>query len=248
LNLSQTVDLAAHLIAHADHILHDSQRIDDQHLHEYWVHSRDLSHHWMQNLSVCQRVLENSTHTRQRQCWLEYEPDLRDILRVDVLHRVWYLILRSADIEQKTHHSEPIARSALTAQMQVRIRCLKLILVGHKIDAAQTGHLNELRKNAEKWSDFLCGHLAKSYGVDELLFDKQRAHLWGEKRIEEVMPELNRQDFNETQCELNQLLIHNPDASESLYPIQRLTQTMLHCFPESAFDENGLLKSFDQDA
>ncbi|WP_339746195.1 hypothetical protein [uncultured Rubinisphaera sp.] len=246
MNLSQTVDAAAQLIAHADHIIKQPQLLEDGSLHSYWVYSRDMTNSWMQNLAVCQKVLQTGTQVRQRQCWLEYEPDLRDVFRADILHRVWFTILKAADVEQNARHAEPIARSVLAAQLQVRIRCLKLILAGHQIDAARMRTLNEMRKNSEMWSDFLCGHLASKYQIDDVLFDSQRAHTWGEQPLSEVFPELKLYDQSPASADLNWNLIAEIRKGESLNPLQVLVRKMLNCFPETAFDPQGLLRNFKQ--
>jgi len=245
LNLSHTVDAAAQLVAHADCLVHHSQLIRDAPLHAYWSYSRELTNTWMQNLAICQRVLEDSNPIRRRHCWLEYEPDLRDILRADVLHRVWYTILRAADKAAGKRHVEPIARSVLASQMQVRIRCLKLILAGHSIDASRMRSLNQLRKNAEMWSDFLCAHLALTHEVDDIFYNKRRAREWGQQPLSVVFPEL-RLPERLPASDLNWQMASGIRKNDSLNTLQQLIRKMLDCFPDTAFDKNGLLRGYEK--
>ena len=229
-------------MAQADSLLFSANPISDAALHRYWVFSRDLSHQWMQSLAVCQKVLEVGSPQRSRQCWLEYEPEIRDILRADVLQRVWYAILRSADAAQGRCHAEPIARSVLAAQMQTRIRALKLVISGHQFDASRMRALNHLRRSTEEWADFLIAHLAFEYNFTDVLFDQERAQLWSRDPLAQVLPELQIPEPATTLAQLNRELIAASSAVFPLTPLQKLTALMLECFPDSAFDETGSLK------
>lgn len=244
MKLAQIVDVATQMVTHAQHILDDGYQIDDQNLHQYWAFSRDLSHEWMHSLSVCQKILDIGDPARHRHCWLEYEPDLRDILRADVLHRVWYSILMASDEVHQTRRSGPIARSILTAHLQTRLRCLKIVLAGHRIDASRMKHLNELRKSSELWSDFLCSHLVRKYRIDSVLFDVDRVRQWDGTSETALKVERNSLSMVGEANEWDPQLIPRLRKTASLNPLHRLAQVMLSCFPDSAFDKDDLLREF----
>ncbi len=211
--------------------------VPDTALHAYWVQSRDMSHQWMQSLAVCQKVLETGDLTRSRQCWLEYEPAIREILRADVLQRTWYVILLAADRQQQLTHAEPIARSALSAFTQTRIRALKLVLTGHRFDAARMRSLNQLRRTAEAWSDFLCAQLAFQHDATDILFDEARAQKWSHVPITHLLPELSIPGQPASLLDLNRLLLETADEEFPLGPLPRLTRKILQCFPPGSFDD-----------
>jgi len=237
LNLTQTLDVAAHLLSRADGLWTGDYAIPDAALHAYWVYSRDLSHQWMQNLSVCQRVLELGPPRRARQCWLEYEPDIREILRADILQRTWYVILQASDEIRNTCHAEPIARSALAAQMQTRVRALRLVLAGHQIDAARMQGLNQLRRTAESWSDLFCAHLATKYNLSDILFDEKRARVWAQTPLTEMLPELRIPGASSAIGELNRELCATAPRQFPLGSLQTLTARMLDCLPSTRDDQ-----------
>ncbi len=239
LNLAQILDTSARILASAACLNHGPSPIPDPALHAYWVYSRDLSHRWMQSLAVCQKVLEGGNLPRSRQCWLEYEPDIREILRADILQRVWYAILLSTDQFRGDCHAEPIARSALAAQMQTRVRALKLVLVGHRFDAARMKSLNQLRRTAETWSDFLCAHLAYRHNCTDILFQPERAEKWCREPVSQLMPELRIPGQPTTLDELQRVLLHSTSVDFPLGPLPRLTRTILDCFPPGTFDDHS---------
>ena len=237
LNLTQTLDVAAHLLARADGLWTGDYAIPDAALHAYWVYSRDLTHQWMQNLTVCQRVMEMGPQRRARQCWLEYEPDIREILRADILQRTWYVILQASDKQRRACHAEPIARSVLAAQMQARVRALRLVLAGHQIDAARMQGLNQLRRTAESWSDLLCAHLATRHEVPDVLFDEKRARIWAQTPLTEMLPELKIPGASSAIGELNRELCNIAPQQFPLGSLQTLTARMLDCLPPARDDQ-----------
>lgn len=237
MNLAQILDTSARILASADCLLDGRDPVPDAALYAFWVHSREMSHQWMQSLAVCQKVLESGDLTRSRQCWLEYEPAIREILRADVLQRTWYVILLAADRQQQITHSEPIARSALSAFMQTRIRALKLVLAGHRFDAARMRSLNHLRHTAEAWSDFLCAQLAFQHNATEILFDEARAQKWSQIPVNHLLPELNIPGHPASLLDLNRLLLETADEEFPLGPLPRLTRKILQCFPPNSFDD-----------
>ena len=226
-------------MARAGHLLNAEEMIEDKALHQYWIYSRDLANQWLQNLSICQKVLSQGDPIRSRQCWLEYEPDLREILRADILHRSWYTILQAVDTKNAVCHCEPISRSVLSHQMQVRTRALKLILSGYQIDAARMNRLNEIRKSAEAWSDLICSHLVVRYDIKGILFDEKRARRWSKQPLEHLLPELKLPASATRQIDLNWSIISGTQNVNRLNSLQKLARTMLDCFPPSAFDHDG---------
>ena len=241
LKLTETLDISTRLMARAGHLLNEENLVKDEALHSYWIYSRDLANHWMQNIAICQKVLAQGDPIRSRQCWLEYEPDLQEILYADILHRTWYTILKAADEKNGVCHCEPIGRSVLIHQMQVRTRALKLILSGYQVDAARMKKMNEIRKSAEAWSDLVCSHLAIRYQVKGIIFNHDRAKKWGRDSLETLLPELNLPDGSARQTDLTWQLISTSQSLDSLNSLQRLVRTMLDCFPRAAFDYDGTL-------
>lgn len=242
MNLSEALDLSARMMARAGHLIDAEQMVEDKALHHYWIYSRDLANHWQQNLSICQKVLAQGDPIRSRQCWLEYEPDLREILRADLLHRSWYTILQAVDSEKNVCHCEPISRSVLSSQMQIRTRALRLILSGYQIDAARMSRLNEIRKSAEAWSDLICSHLAIRYGIQGILFDEKRAARWGKQPLEHLLPELSLSVEQSRPVDRNWNRLSQLQDTNRLDSLQKLARTMIDCFPPSAFDQDGILR------
>lgn len=243
MKLTEALDISARMMTRAGHLLNADEMIEDKALHQYWIYSRDLTNQWLQDLSICQKVLSQGDPIRSRQCWLEYEPDLREILRADILHRSWYTILQATDTKNNVCHCEPICRSVLSNQMQVRTRALKLILSGYQIDAARMNRLNEIRKSAEAWSDLICSHLAIRYDIQGILFDEKRAAQWGKQPLELLLPELKLPAFATRQVDSNWRLITGSQNKHRLNSLQKLARTMFECFPPSAFNHDGTLRS-----
>jgi len=225
----------------AGHLLRGETLIEDRSLHHYWIYSRDLANQWLQNLATCQKVLSQSEPVRSRQCWLEYEPDLHEILRAEILHRTWYTILKAADVRKGVCHSEPIGRSVLAHQMQVRTRALRLILSGYQIDAARMKRLNSVRKSMEAWSDLVCAHLAVRYRIEGVIFDPIRARRWSKQPLETLLPDLKLPVSAVQNTDLAWNLISTSRDPLSLNSLQRLVRSMLDCFPPAAFDCDGIL-------
>ncbi|MEZ5949440.1 MAG: hypothetical protein R3C12_09535 [Planctomycetaceae bacterium] len=169
---------------------------------------------------------------------MEYEPDIREILRADILQRVWYAILLSTDQFRGDCHAEPIARSALAAQMQTRVRALKLVLVGHRFDAARMKSLNQLRRTAETWSDFLCAHLAYRHNCTDILFQPERAEKWCREPVSQLMPELHSRTANHPRRATKGIIALYFGGLPS-GPLPRLTRTILDCFPPGTFDDHS---------
>lgn len=255
MSLREITELAAIISAHGDHIISAPSHIPDVALHNYWNLAKQESRQQIVQLEELASRFEKGSDEIQapsihdsirinNQPWLSKEQValsniIEDCFTSEILTRVWAVILTATDRKRNESYGEPIARSTMVFQLQVRMKALQL-MVDSKIDQALLARLNLIRRRAELWTDFLIGHLIIDSDMTEFAFDATRSERFG---IEHLYYVLNYKQSSPWDNLMTSN--HYIEAMESVTEkssgsmTMKLVGSILNCFPDMAFYENG---------
>ena len=97
------------------------------------------------------------------------------MLTAEVLTRVWAALMQTYDRHLQADQMAPVAHSVFASHMEARSRMLSLLLTGRGIDAVTRSELNDLRCQADRWTDVLIGSLADLQETSEYAVNPERA-------------------------------------------------------------------------
>lgn len=216
--------------------------IHPSHLEQYWISSKCRSENWHRTLKLARENLDEAPGPADR--WVELRATLDEIFLSEMLTRVWTAALVAHDRRWSLQTAEPLARSALDAQLEARHRALALLLEEHRLGIKQIVALNRLRRRVERWTDVLIGGLWHVGDAAEFAIDPERAAdfaadlAWrrsqpGGKQAWRLTLLALRNAFRKGQSPV----AANPDANA------RVTASILGCFQAELFDSTGLFQS-----
>ena len=131
-------------------------------VNEYWLRSRIRFDGWNSMLSnLPARTLSLSIGRRLR-AWRKLRNVIEEILLAEPLTRVCVAVAAQLEERQVDCDSRAILHNVLTTHLEVRNRCLKIILEGVERGIPEADELNRLRHYLEHWTDMLLGYFANS--------------------------------------------------------------------------------------
>jgi hypothetical protein len=78
-----------------------------------------------------------------------------------------------------------VARRVMAGQRQAQQGVLRMLVDGPHLDRKRVAALDRLRRNVERWTDLLLGHLVRRYALPDFAYDLERALDFGEEQLRE---------------------------------------------------------------
>jgi hypothetical protein len=149
--------------------------ISEECLQAYWTASRARFDAWGHGL----RAFREQLLAEDPQCWKRWNSLVEEILLSEMPTRVWTTVLEELDQIRGIEEYGPVARSVFEGHLEARARTLQLIVLGCEQGAEAAGRLNQLRMQAERWTDLLLAHFSLDGPAGWLCFDGERWRTWG---------------------------------------------------------------------
>jgi hypothetical protein len=239
----ELVEIAALVAGHGPVLVEGPGRISSSALHQYWAASKCRLDRWLRALK---RVTAFDSHDPVDVAELQHEIQcvLEEILVAEIALRVWTAVLYAYDRRRQTSEAEPIARSILLGQLDIRQRSLALLVHSPHIPAEQAVELNRLRRKAERWTDLLLGYLGQHYAVSDLAFDAQRCAEFAADLRHEQRKSAGEQAWRLALASLRMAFrtkeFHPSPNADTNFDI---AGSILACFPAELFGATGELQS-----
>jgi len=253
----ELVEFAAWVSAHAAVLIEGPSELSATGLAQYWAASRCRLDRWasalkgsaftptatvpMQVVGRAHPAIEPSPMPAPRGY---LKSVLAEILAGEVLARVWSGVLRGCDHRRGACDAAPVAQSILVGHVEARNRALKFLAHGPGVTSHDAVQLNRLRRQSERWTDLLLGHLTTIVDVSELAFhptvardfaaDLRPGPGWGVGGQGWLLWLVSwragfRRDFGPT----------SPNADLNA----QIASAILACFPPELFDSTGLIQT-----
>lgn len=171
----ELVELAGLVSLHGPTLIRSPAEIAKAPLQQYWSASKCRLDRWGRTLKqLAEPSSQPSVATEQTRA--EYlQSVVEEVLTGEVLTRVWAAVLSARDQRHGGEDGFLIARSVLLGHQESRHRALTLLFHGPGVVSQQAVELNRLRRQTERWTDLLVGHLACREDVSELAADPKRS-------------------------------------------------------------------------
>lgn len=244
MNLRHTIELAALISAHSEHLLGRSAPLPSVPLQRFWNSSRKRLDRWLAALEEFALELGAPPGTPLQSSWDRIEPVIEEVFVTEVVTRVWGAVLTALDRTRGTQELEPLARNVLLGHLEARRRALGLMVTGAYVSPADVAQIDRKRRRIERWTDFLLGALVERFGVDDFAFDGERARDFG---LEQRTRAASQQPGVVWDMILLSLRMAFPVDRARVSPNedwhQEIVGSILACFPEEAFHPDGPFKS-----
>lgn len=167
----ELITLAAKIARGGREWIHCPQPWDHRPLNDYWCVSKIRLDRWFCQLKSCASGMEKG----RPRGWSKARALVEEIIASEILTRVWAAAATARDRCGGTNDAEPLVRSILIGHMEARNRALRLLLCTPGVAADDAVALNNLRSQAERWTDLLIGGLLAESDVAEFAFEPDRA-------------------------------------------------------------------------
>ncbi len=236
MHVRELVELGALIAANGRSFVHDSDLLTRRHLEQYWLASRCRHDRWFQAMLAYERAAP----IERLEQWPFVQGVIEEVLASELLTRTWAAVAVSFDQLQETNEFEPIVRSVLVGHLEARNRVLHILVRGQECSVGQWTQLNRLRRQTERWTDRLLGHLAVDSEVSEFAFDAERAHEFAADLRDQVPVAAGDPTWELTFASLRatyhkSLSVPSPHAELN----QRIAASILGCFRSDLFDLYG---------
>lgn len=210
----------------------------------YWVASKCRLQRWQSALKVFERDLDDPQE--QHDPWHAIEILIEEVLISDVLTRVWTALLVHEDAARGHVEMQSIGHSVYIGHLEIRNRCLRLLLHNRAANEDAFHRLDGLRIRMERWTDLLLSRLvsiaiARQFGFDAERIDNFAAdrHLEDRARRRQ-MESLLQSSFSAALIQDGSSCSANPDLNRDI------VAGVLECLPADRFDDLGLPKGLMQ--
>ena len=239
----ELVELAAVAATHGSILIAESARLSEAGLHHYWAASKCRFDRWNTTLKEFGSPATNET-AGQTVSWPELQPTMEEILKGEILARVWAAIAASHDKRHHREESEPIARSVLHGQQEARNRVLRIIVQQAEHGSSEVQAMNTLRRRCERWTDVLLAYLWPNASLSELAFDYERVEDFAESFQRQRKAGMEQSGWEMTVGALSAafqsaVTCRSPNEDLNL----NIAASILACFPAGIFDGTGLLQA-----
>ncbi len=239
MHVRELVELGALIAASGRACVQYSQPSTQRNMEQYWLASRCRHDRWFQAM----RAYDHATSTEKREQWPFVQAVIEEVLASELLTRTWAAVGVSFDQQHETNEFEPIVRSVLVGHLEARNRVLHALVRGQGFSVAQGAQLNRLRRQTERWTDMLLGHLANDLDVREFAFNPELACEFAADLSAKTPAWVSDPAWELTLASLRSnydanLSVPSPHAKLN----QRIAASILACFRSDLFD---LTSSFE---
>jgi len=170
MHVCELVELGAWVATRGRDFVRDATPSGRRSMEQYWLACRCRHDRWSQVLKRHERLVSLGQQTG---C-ARVQGTMEDVLASELLTRTWAAVGCSFDLEHKRTDFEPIVRRVLVDHMEARHRVFQGLLHEEGQSVLDTARLNKLRRQTERWTDMMLGHLACDFDVAEFAFDPDR--------------------------------------------------------------------------
>lgn len=181
--LHQIAEVAALASAKSLHLIESDCQLLRHPLTSFWIHTMQCARRWTQHIDRWPALFASLPRAQRESAWEQMQSVLQEVFVAEILTRVWTGVLVAADYQRDTCVAEPIVRNALFGHMRARHAALHLLVNGPLPTAESLLPIDRVRRRAERWTDFLLGHLVDSYNLSDLAFDESRARDFGREQL-----------------------------------------------------------------
>ena len=140
-------------------------------VHDYWLASRFRFETWSHRLREHRANIDRPGTSHRIRKWFEVMPVFQEILLSEPLTRCLACLGGILESRGWDRDFGPLAHSALISHIEMRHRCLNLIVFGHGLPVDQAAKLNRLRRQLEIYNDQLLGCLPPTPEIDAYAFE-----------------------------------------------------------------------------
>jgi hypothetical protein len=244
---SELVEVAALAARHAPALLASAGGPPTDAVERYWTAAKFRLDRWMQAIKRFRDTEARASPAARKARWQTARPTLEEILASDVLARVWTGVATTADARRGSVEIQPVVHSALAGHMEARQRALALLVETAWLPRRDVGELNQLRRRAERWTDFLLGSLADATDVADVAqfaFDRDRALQFAADRREQRPHRHDDEAWSLSIASLKAAFRYmtlpgaaNPDLND------QIAAAVIACLPGEALEPTSLMRS-----
>ncbi len=240
MHVRELVELGALVATHGSTFLQHSSVLSQRHMEQYWLASRCRHDRWFQAL----RGYEQTDQLGKLKQWPYVQAIIEEVLVGELLTRTWTAVGCSFDKQHETSHFEPIVRNVLAGHTEARNRSLHTLLNGQGFAVEEGVRLNRLRRQTERWTDMMLGHLASEIDIEEFAFEPDLARDFAADLCDEKRSATDETAWKITLTSLR-AAYHNAlsDPSPHAELNQRIAASVLACFHCDLFNSIGRFES-----
>ena len=238
-----SLEVAALVVLHGPALISSQTRISPTAIEQYWTASKSRLDRWAGALKSFGSS-EASDGRSDDERWNHLRPVLEEILIAEILTRVWTALLSAHDRRHQLSNTEPIGRSVMLGHLEARQRVLGLLVSSVEVNTRHGLVVERLRRQAERWTDLLLGHLLTLEDVGEFAIDADRAREFSEDLRHQARQGNAQSGWALTLVSLRGAFRQglsggspNPDLNS------RIASSVLACFPSELFDSTGVFQS-----
>lgn len=141
---------------------------------DYWRFSKQRADNWHVDLRHLRLQLDDVGASRRAELWGLLRLLIEDILACELLTRVMAGVCSALEKQEIDLDSAAIATNVFSSHLEIRHRCLQLLLVGQGLPVDHAVEINRLRFALEVVTDFLLARIGDPESVEQFCFSSQR--------------------------------------------------------------------------
>ena len=202
-------------------------------LRAFWQSTRVLQQHWTEQLDDWSPATDPEL--------LQLEEITAQFLTTELMSRVWATVLAGLDRQTGKNDLTRIARNVVNGLRQLRHRVLSQLLTASAAWEGRAAEIDRLRRRCDRWTDLLVGHVAGIEGTFDFALNPERARDFAEEYAEEAS--VSRSAMNRLVSTGLRLAFVGqlPEVHLNHPAFDRMTQSVLGSFPQTAFQCDGML-------
>ena len=205
---------------------------------KYWTYAKCRQQRWMTVLKLFELDLDEEVHNPLP----AMEIVIQEVFLSTVLARVWSATLMAHDNHHNTDELTGVAHSIHVSQVEIKNRCMRLLLRDDLKGDPIVHRSNQLRKKIERWTDMLLGQIPDVEAATTFAFEPNR-----------VKDFIRENEHSDEDSEARQSLytaalskdLRETTSSYSANPAlnRKIAAGILACFPADRFGGVGLPES-----
>jgi hypothetical protein len=245
MHAANLASLASTLTGYASALLALSVPVRPHALEQYWLTCRFRHERWSEQLAAHRHAIQHQGVSHRSRSWHEILPVIQEVLLSEPLARCVAYLAQVFDDREIDSSFAPLARNALSIQVEARHRCLHLIVFGQGLSVETAVKLNRLRRTVESYTDELLSSMPPIENLDEFCFDSVAVREAQAKWLQ------SGPSANQSAMLLANLLSEGlrraltADVDERVANLRmnvKLSQAVLGLLPETLFDPFGYPK------
>lgn len=213
-------------------------------VNEYWLRSRIRFDGWNAMLSNLRpKTLSLSVSSRVR-AWHKLRSVIEEVLLAEPLTRVCVAVASQLEQRQVDCDARAILHNVLSSHLEVRNRCLKIILEGIEQGLPEAEELNQLRHYLEHWTDLLLGYFAHSTLGGQYAFSVSRMEEFAEDYSQRMLGDQSKVVWSLLQASCRAWLDdHCSHSPVSPRMNQRICEAAIGMIHPHLFDSLGCMRT-----